>query len=658
MKDRYKGFSLLLSVILLLWNPIVLWIYFKSVSIAFLITLCVFIIASVIYPLNQYRLKIWLFNICAIASVLLHSEIIFSLVYANKATPNLYELCGKYYFNKPYLSQKFNDPEFVSIYKTNCQGYRIDELTQPDLTVSKCDWLFIGDSFTQGAQVNYSELFSTLMYRTNPDKVIVNAGISGAGLYDELNFFKNKGAKLKPKVVFLQVGVFNDFLNVKEHKISFQDYLMEWSSLYRELDFQMYSAEELPLGRWTEPFFPDKEDNITSNIFYKETCEIKEQDKRKFAECISEFKNEVEKYGGKLILFLVPSKEQISPTLLHEVLSAYNISESEIDLSIPGELCKKVAEENQIQFIDMTIDFVKSENFPFFTHDEHLNCYGHQLVANRLDKELKRMRVPEYKSFGNYHERYPSIYNDGSLLYQSQDENYCYIKSFNLNNGNITELRKGISELVHPTISKDKRYLVFTEGDQEHSETDVMLYDFTNQRLKKLNKDDSYGAIPMFSSDCSMIAYPEWDKTNRQTRINVYNVMTGKSVRFSDGVECWRPIFAEHDRKILYIQKNTPESRFIIKEYDRELKKASILLAQPYDIWDIALSPSGRFLAYAGNKDGNWDLFLYDLQTKEISQLTKTLGDEWDPCFGLRDDDLWYAGVFGFNDGIYRMTIK
>lgn len=626
--------------------------------IAVFITLCVLLIAFAIYPLNQYRLKIWLFNVCAIVSVLLHSEIIFSLVYTDRVTPNLYKLCGKYYFNKPYLSQMFNSPEFVSIYKTNSQGYRIDELTRSDHVVSKCDWLFIGDSFTQGAQVNYSELFSTLMYRTNPDKIIINAGISGAGLYDELNFFKSKGSKLKPEVVFLQVGSFNDFINIREHKVSFQDYLMEWSSLYRELDLQMYSAEELPLGRWTEPFFPNKEDNITSNIFYKESCDFKEQDKLKFAECIREFKNEVERCGGRLILFLIPSKEQTSSTLLHEVLNAYRISDEEIDLSIPGKLCKKVAEDNRILFVDMTEDFVQSENFPFFAHDEHMNCLGHQLVANRLDKALKREGVPEYMSIGNYHERYPTIYNDGSLVYQSQDENYHYIRSLNLNNGHITALRRGISELVHPTFSKDKRFLVFTEGDQEHSETDVMLYDFTTQKLKRLNQGDAYGSIPMFSSDGNMVAYPEWDRRSRRTRIKVYNVGTGMYESFSDGAECWRPLFAERDSKILYIQKNTPESRFVIKEYNRELKKSSTILAESYEIWDIALSPSGRFLAYAGNKDGNWDLFLYDLQTKKNTQLTKTLGDEWDPCFGLRDDELWYAGVFGFNDGIYRMSIR
>ena len=63
-------------------------------------------------------------------------------------------------------------------------------------------------------------------------------------------------------------------------------------------------------------------------------------------------------------------------------------------------------------------------------------------------------------------------------------------------------------------------------------------------------------------------------------------------------------------------------------------------------------------MAYAGNKDGNWDLFLLDLESKQTRQLTHTLGDEWDPAFGVSDSDLWFAGVFGFNNGIYHITIK
>lgn len=95
----------------------------------FLLPITIVSIGLAISRVRSLRLKVWAFNLAAIASILFHAEVIFTMVYAYKEIPNLYELHGKYYFNKPYLDQQFNDPEFVTRYKTNCQGYRVDDLS-------------------------------------------------------------------------------------------------------------------------------------------------------------------------------------------------------------------------------------------------------------------------------------------------------------------------------------------------------------------------------------------------------------------------------------------------------------------------------------------------------------------------------------------------
>ena len=46
------------------------------------------------------------------------------------------------------------------------------------------------------------------------------------------------------------------------------------------------------------------------------------------------------------------------------------------------------------------------------------------------------------------------------------------------------------------------------------------------------------------------------------------------------------------------------------------------------------------------------------LKTKQVKQLTKTRGNEWDPAFGKSDSDLFYAGTFGINDGIFYKKIE
>lgn len=626
-------------------------------------TVTIVIILFTAYLISKSKslyLKVWAFNLCAIASIGLHAELLFREFLADKNIPNLYDIHGKYYFNKPFLDREFHTNEYVSTYKTNCQGYRMDNLTNAYDTVKACDWLFIGDSFTQGAQVNYSDLYTTLLFRDFPNKTIVNAGISGAGLYDELNFFKDKGKELKPKVVFLQIGVFNDFFNIKEKSATYQDYLMEKSNLYRYIAYNVFSTDSLPLGRWTEPFFPTRQDNIDYNILYKQNSATKRADIAAYKSCLSEWKREVESIGAKLVVFLLPSKEQVSPTLLKEVMDKYGIKFSQLDMTAPNRLFQKTAKDLGISHYDLTTDFKKAKEFPFFAQDEHLNATGHQVIARSLAEKLKQYTChTQYISTANRHERYPSYYRaDNTLLYQGQDAYEYSICCSTIDNNQASALVKSCEELVHPIFSPDQHYLAYTEGNQENSETDVILRDMVSNSTTKLNSPKQYAAIPMFNHQGTLIAFPAWSKNSQHpiANIAIYSISKAKIIgSIKSTSECWRPIFSNDDAKILFIEKR---DKFVIMEYDMTTRKKRLILSLPFDIWDIALSPSGKYLVFAGNKDGNWDLFSYAFATGKTVQLTHTLGNEWDPAFGATDQQLWFAGTFGFNDGIFYRQIQ
>ncbi len=643
---------------LLMWNPLMLLLLTKSWSITAIITIAVIAISYMVSTSESLRVKVWAFNLCALSSIAFHSELLFREFLSDKDVPNLYELHGKYYFNKPFLDKEFRTNEYVSSYKTNCQGYRIDQLSNAYDSIKTCDWMFIGDSFTQGAQVNYNDLYTTQLFKKFPDKIIVNAGISGAGLYDELNYFKDKGKDLNPKVVFLQIGVFNDFFNIKERSATFQDYLMEKSDLYRYFAFNIVSTDSLPLGRWTEPFFPSRQENIDYNILFKEKSEVKIADMKAFETCIHAWKKEVESIGAKLVLFLIPSKEQVSPVLLREVMDKYNITSTQLDMTAPNRLFEKVSKELNLSHYDLTKSFCNSEDFPFFNQDEHLSINGHTIVATELTKCLQNFScATKLLSVKNCHDRYPSFHG-GNLLYQSQDLDGGYlICNRSLDGTNQQILAKSYEELVHPILSQDGRYLAYTEGNQESSETDVTIRDIVLNTEHRVNSNRQYAAIPMFNHQGTLLALPIWDRSKASpANIAIYSIESNNIIKtIPSKVECWRPIFTNDDKKVLYIQK---EKYFKIKSYDLATGMISEILSLPFDIWDIALSPSGRYIVFAGNKDGNWDLFSYCLTTKRVRQLTRTKGNEWDPAFGQSDDDLFYAGTFGINDGIFYKKIK
>lgn len=654
---NHKHSNCILLTVLLL-NPLLLLLLSRSWGVTAGITFMALLAALGVSMSNSLRLKVWAFNLCAITSIALHAELLFREFLPEKNIPNLYELHGRYYFNKQNLNQEFRTNEYVSSYKTNCQGYRMDELTNRNVSINTCDWLFIGDSYTQGAQVDYSELYSSRLFSSFPNKVIVNAGISGAGLYDELHYFKDKGKLLSPKIVFLQIGVFNDFFNVEERKATYQDYLMEMSDLYRYLAYNVFSSDSLPLGRWTEPFFPTKAENCDYNILYKEESEVKMADKQAFVTCLTQWKKEVEKIGAKLILILIPSKEQISPDLLKQVTDRYHITPNQLDMTAPNRLFARTASRLGVQAIDLTDEFKQAAVFPFFAQDEHLNSVGHRLIADALAHELNKYSEGiQYVSASNSHERYPMFYRqDSTLLYQGQDANHYFIYMRGSGETEATALVSSYEELVHPALSPDFRYLAYTEGHQESNETDVVLWDKILNTSQKLNPDNCHAAIPMFNHEGTMIAMPVWDSGKGVANIGVYDMLKKRFVlKIPSDKECWRPIFNRDDKSIFFIKK---EKYFNIKQYDMENSQTKDVLSLPFDIWDISLSPSGKYLVFAGNKDGNWDLFSYSFATNKVRQLTRTMGDEWDPAFGATDQELWYAGTFGFNDGIFYKKIE
>lgn len=648
-----------LSILILLWNPITLSILLHSIGWGVSICLIIWAIGYTVRGTTSLRFKVWAFNIAAILSICYHSELLFRVFGSDCDIPNLYELHNKFYFNKPFLVQQFETEEYSSLYRTNCQGFRIDEYTNADDSIKQCDWLFIGDSFTQGAQVDYEYLFTSLIYKFFPDKIIVNAGISGAGLYEELNFYREIGQKLHPKKVFLQIGVFNDFKDVEEHRASLQDYIAEKSSLYRYLSYQLSPQDETPLGRWMEPFFLSRQDNIDSNILYKPTSAKKEKDKKKFAHCISEFKHLVEANGAELVLILIPSKEQVSPQMLKETLEICKLKECDIDLQAANRLCAEIAQKEGLTLIDMYGDF-RDSSLPFFLIDEHLNVQGHELIASRLVAEYKDItNAYDYLSFGNYGERYPTLLSDSvSLLYQSHQNRKYSICRKQINSNATETLLNNFRELIHPSISPSRDALLFTIGNQDKLQTEVVLLDIANGKQETLNDAGCSASIPMFNHDGSLITFPQWGQGNTMPYIKLYDVTRHcELARFSDGIECWRPIFSRGDSVIYYISKTTENSKFAIKAYILKDGVKTVILEMPYDIWDIAVSPSGKYIAYAGNKYGNWDLFLFSIETQKVTQLTKTIGNEWDPSFGHGDDELFFAGEFGINNGIYRLKI-
>lgn len=667
-----KGIILFCTVIILI-NPVVLYLVSNNIIVSIGAPLFSVVVMQLLNHNSRTRpFGVLVFNLLLVMSFFLHAEAIFTINFKEYIIDDLYTVKQKYYFNRPLLNQTFTDKEFVVQYKTNKQGYRISTEDDPEIILEKVDWLFLGDSYTQGAQVQYEDLYTTKLFTYCPDKIIANAGISGMGLPEEYNYYISEGKDLKPKKVILQICNFNDFMNVKERKSGFSDYLMHYSNFSRFLlyDFKYANPAELPLGRWTEPFYPNESANKDYNVFYQPNSEIKREDFRNFEAYIKKLNEAVIASGAELVIVQIPTKEQVYYKFFEEVITDFKIDVSKLDMNFPNKLLDRICRENSIKHLDLLNDFTNAEQQLFYQFDEHLNVHGHQQMArsiyNFLNNKAYQDSTLTLLSSVNTGDRYPNFPGTGNniLSFQSfRDRNMELFIADSLLQSPQRLTWNNIDE-IHPWLSSEGKKIAFTEGDQESNKTKVCIMNLDGSDRKYItNEKNVFGAIPSFSYDDSKITYAEWRQDEKSgnfsnSYIVVYDLTTNKKTFITTAdFESWRPIFSPDNKKLFFISKEVNQ-QFDVFMYDISTAEKKNLTNTRYDEWDVAVSKNGENLVYAGRKDGNWDLFLQKISTCKTEQLTRSLGDEWDPTFSPSDNSIFFAGTFGFRNGIFKMDLK
>lgn len=654
---------------LLAVNPVVVYLLVNHVAASVALTLVALIGLLLCYQRFGGRLPtVYLVNVLAIAGLFLHAELLVRYKFSDYVMEDLYWIRDGYYVNRSGLRSHLTDKEYEVDYLTNKDGFRIGYSQQADVSYGQVDWLFLGDSYTQGAQVNFEDLYTTQLYRRFPDRIVANAGISGWGIPEELRYFEKEGRRYKPKVVFLQVSIFNDFMKVQERSAGVSDHLMQYSQFVRLLlqDFKYENPVRLPLGRWAEPFYPDAESNRRYNIFYTPTAPSKQRDLQAYQEYLGKFTAAVRQSGAKPVILLLPTKEQIRAPYLREVITEFGLDPRELDMRRPNVFMRRLADSLDVELIDVFDEFRNSPEEPYFNFDEHLTAYGHQLLAEIIARRLEAggtVKPPQILSVDYAGDRYPTYLADGrSMLFQSfAGGNMEIFWSDSTFSGPNRITFNEVNE-SHPTIGYPGDRLAFTEGDAAEGNTEVVISDRT-ARLRRTVTDgpDEFGAIPSFSPDGQSLAYAGWSvdpDTGKFTtpRIVLADLTTKAKRVLTDGrSEAWRPVFSPDGRSIAYISK--VGAKFDLFVQDLATGRARRLTETPFDEWDPQFSPDGSKLVFAARASGNWDLFVLSLSSGERKQLTFTRGDEWDPVFSPDGRSIAYGGEYGVFRGIYRMSL-
>jgi hypothetical protein len=370
---------------LALFPPILVILLTNSISAFFFSFLFVFLLVAIIQL--RPKLKTIVLGIAIPISIVLNSELILRFKFNHLVPENIYTFKNGYYFNKPNLINPIVDDEYQTLYITDELGLRIP---YPGYKHVNPNWVFFGDSYTQGAQVSYQQLYTTRLQEEFPNVKILNLGVSGFSLIEHKNIIMDYIKTHHPQRIFLQLCVLNDFLPLEKNENPHSNWLTESSMIYRLFQYNKHDLDSSSIlnDRWVLPFSRLNEINLKYNILDKRNSKEKSSILRDFKKKIMSISKILKRKGIDFTVILIPTKEQVSKLYFIDVIKNFKIDPVNIDLNHTSKFVNTLVNKD-VSVIDVLNDFRNSKELLYFQRDEHLNENGHKVLSKVIYTHLK-----------------------------------------------------------------------------------------------------------------------------------------------------------------------------------------------------------------------------------------------------------------------------
>jgi len=182
------------------------------------------------------------------------------------------------------------------------------------------------------------------------------------------------------------------------------------------------------------------------------------------------------------------------------------------------------------------------------------------------------------------------ILDDKNILYSSTNEYQLYscksdIFLFNPENNKLNNITENLNRQArYPSWSNDGKSVIFTSNHLGTNE--IFLFEIDTEKIIQLTDSDSNNERGELSPDKKFLAYSSdyFEKGNQDILIKNLETNEVKNISKSSGME---------------------------------------LIAR--------FSNNGKVIYYGTNKDGNWEIYLYDLGTESETRLTNNKEFDGDP---------------------------
>ncbi len=194
-------------------------------------------------------------------------------------------------------------------------------------------------------------------------------------------------------------------------------------------------------------------------------------------------------------------------------------------------------------------------------------------------------------------------------------------------NGQIINLTNTpeISE-ESPAWSPDSNFLAYTVKPKDSSSYEIDVMEALTKQVRHLtsNTPKELGNVgPIWSKDGKSIVYTQQFATGKDSNIFIANVADGKATNLTphEGEHNFSARHISPDGKSLLITSNAQNGYDNVGLLDVATKKITWLTSEKWEMQAGGFSPDGKRLTWTANIDGNTDIFVYDLATRQAHAL-------------------------------------
>ena len=349
---------------------------------------------------RESKTKEWLFGIFlaagSISFVILLLEISLRLIWPQiflPHPPGMYSTDKDMGFvHTPGFEGEFKSSEFHISLAINENGLRGKDLRP--LAKNSVRVLCLGDSFTWGYGCNDDETYPAVLeqvlqgHYSHLDVQVLNAGVSGYGNDEELEFMKKRAASLKPNLVIVQFFAGNDFddnlLPANQH-IKIRDGMLYhvcqegerrhpiWLNALNRLKRKSHLVHLVSnrLG------YLAMRTGLLASLERSSSKYFTEEDGARTKDLLIQIARVSEAIGAKTLFVFVPDKIQILSKPKDPLRAAFVV--------------QAAARETNSPWVDLTPELVKRDDLDslYFVQDAHWSPNGNkwvaQFLANKID---------------------------------------------------------------------------------------------------------------------------------------------------------------------------------------------------------------------------------------------------------------------------------